>query len=683
MDLPTEPPPAKTTAAAARRVLLGFGARELGVGVVAVAVITLAAAWFRRDSAHQAEALGHFRATLSMQTDMAEVYRERFAALRAQAERLHREADAAPAEPQRSWARERAKRFDALVAAINRETEDHTFGAAREQAAAAAASGNLAAAEQKLALNPAPLFPSDSEFERLRHDLYETPLAEFSRQSPDLYRVFRAGEPELAQRDEQALRAEIAAAGTDDVTPQAMLKVDLLSAVAARDDPLVADWAARAGAMDYFENPDGTTLAAWRRAQRAVRANDWPTAAAEMLAISSTTVRTRAAFRLALGRALLRKRPDDPAAAYPYIAQAGAAGDNEARQWLAAEDIRQQRYGQARRWLEVAAADGDGQAVPALLELYANHAQPSEDPRNRIAVLERIVAGDNAPPEALLAVARLYEQVDPAGSAAKALACYRRAAAKGDATGSLEVARCALKGLGMKPSAGEARIAAAEAFERGQREPAAAILSDVMRRAPEGNARAIAALFAKQSLATKSPFLNSDIVDGPGVRALRAELARYFDRLGDFGRAAQFYGGAQDAAAERRRAELTTAHPCETCGGSGKVSESVDCPACGGTGKHLCSYCGGTGTIYVPGTPPCPTCGGSGTMVQDRKVVSCSVCGGTGKGSGTVIPQACTHCEHGYVRCTECTNGKIRLTKDCPDCHGRGSWTLVERSAGG
>ncbi len=68
-------------------------------------------------------------------------------------------------------------------------------------------------------------------------------------------------------------------------------------------------------------------------------------------------------------------------------------------------------------------------------------------------------------------------------------------------------------------------------------------------------------------------------------------------------------------------------------------------------------------------------------MVQDRRVVACSACGGTGKGKGSVIKQDCTHCDHGYVPCSECKNGVITITKECPDCHGHGSWTLIDRGS--
>ena len=682
MELPTERPPPAATAAAARRVLFGFGAREIGVAVGAAAVIALAATWYRHDSKRSAAEAAQFRAELAMQSDVADVYRDRMASLRTEAAQLRREAEAASEEPARAWSRERARRFESLIAALEHRATEQTFDLARRQAAEAAENGDLAAAKTALSKAAPPVFPPLSEYERLRDELYQQPLAEFSRQSPDLYRAFRAREPELARRDEQKLRAEIAAVGSTEVTPQTMLKVDLLAAVAAPGDPQVTDWAALAGAMDYFENPDGATLAAWRRAQHAVRTNDWAAAAAEMRAINKTTARTRAPFRAAFGRALLHTQPDDPAHAYSFVAEAARAGDKSARLWLAQEDVRQRRYAQAERWLEAAATDGDPQAVAQLVDLYAN--KPAElgiEPRQRVTVLERVVTAPEAPAEALVALGRLYEQYDPRGSAAKAVACYRRAA-KRSAAANLELARCALAGIGMQPSAGEARIAACDAFKAGETEAAAAVLSEVMRRAPEGNARAIAALFGIDSQTTKSPFLNTDVVIGPGCRALRAQLARYFDQMGDFARAAQLYTGATDSAAEHRRAELTRAHACDTCGGTGKVSEWADCPTCGGTGKQICSYCGGTGVVYVPGTPPCATCGGSGTIVQDRKVVSCGACGGTGHGKASVIPQPCTHCDHGYIRCRDCTNGHIRVTKECPDCHGRGAWTLVERTGG-
>jgi DnaJ-class molecular chaperone len=65
--------------------------------------------------------------------------------------------------------------------------------------------------------------------------------------------------------------------------------------------------------------------------------------------------------------------------------------------------------------------------------------------------------------------------------------------------------------------------------------------------------------------------------------------------------------------------------------------------------------------------------------MQNRKLVACAACGGTGKGKGNVIKQDCPHCDHGYIRCTECNNGVIKVTKECPDCHGKGTWTWAEK----
>ncbi len=681
MDLPTERPASAPAAAAARRAVFGLGVRELGVG--AIALVALATGlWYRHRASANEREIAAVRAELAMRADALSYYREKFAAIKATAAQLHALSDAQTTEPARSWARERAKRFDALLAKVDRERDARLFADANTAIAASCADGDLAGARAQLEALPPATFPAPEEFSRLRRQLYEEPLASFSRQSPELYRMFRQSEADLAKRDELALRSEIASAGADNVTPQMMVKLDLLAAVAARDDPVVAEWSALASAIDYFETPNGETLAHWRKAQHALQAQDWQTATNEMQAIVNSKVRTRQPFRAAFGRVLLKSRPDAPAEAYPYLAEAAVAGDKQARAWLAQEDYRQRRYPQVQRWLEAAVADGDITVVPLLLEVYEKHGDAiGVDLSRRIGVLERVTDLPEAPPAAWLLLGRLYEAADPAsGRASKALASYKQAAAKGSAVGHAEVARCALRGIGGPENLELARDEACRAFGAGEREKSVPLLLELLRRAPERAASAVQKLFEREQVATAASYNESRVVEGPGVAQLKAQLARYFDEAGMFGQAARFYAASRDPAAARRHAELTAAHACDTCGGTGKIQVSVPCPSCDGKGKQICSYCGGTGFIFVPGTPPCTTCGGSGTMIQGKRVVTCATCSGTGKGKGSVIKQDCTHCEHGYIRCTECTNGQIKDTKECPDCHGRGTWTMAERA---
>jgi TPR repeat protein len=680
MDFPTDRPPSAPVAAAARRVVLGFGIREIGLGALGLAVLAATGVWLHRHFSHADDELAAIRVQLAARADAMDSYRQRFAALRWDAVQIRRWAEAQNAEPLRTWARERARRFDAMVAQVNHEWEANAFANGRAQIEELCAHGDVAAAKARLGELPVVVFPPAAELQALRQRMYEAPLAEFSRQNPDYYRAFRRLEPEASMQDEAALRAEITKAG-DNVTPQLMLKVDLLAAVAAPDDPVVAEWSALASAMDYFENPDPATLAHWRKARHAIRANDWGTAANEMQSIVTAKVRTRQPFRASYGIVLLRSRPDQPAEAYPYLAEAAAAGDKSARSWVAQQDYAEKRYPQAKRWIEAAVADGDLATLPLLLELYDQHANEiPREPAREAAMLERVSDRPDAPPEAALLLGRMYERGDPPGStAAKAFAAYDRAAAKGSAKGNAEVARCALRGIGTAENLELARDAACRAFAGGEREQSAALLIELMKRVPDRTAGAIERLFGTENVTTAAPYLVRTIVDGPGVAQLKAALAAYYDQIGQYGTAAKFYAGVKDAAAVQRHAELMAVHVCETCGGLGKIEASAPCPTCGGTGKQICSFCGGTGFIFAPGTPPCSTCGGSGTIVQDRKVVTCSTCGGTGKGKGSVIKQDCTHCEHGYIRCTECTNGTIKVTKECPDCHGRGSWSLAER----
>jgi TPR repeat protein len=682
MELPSEPPPAAVPAAAARRVAFGLGVREIGLGAAALAVLAAAGVWWRGHNQQLEAEQQALRSEIAIRADAADVYHDRFRALQVEAEQIRVWAESQTTEPLRTWARERARRFAAFVAAVDQEGGARAFALAVRQARDLAQHGDLDAAKALLRDTRGPVFPPPTEFTRLRRALYETPLAEFSRQNPSFYRALRQFEPEAGQRDEQRLRAEITAAGAETVSPQQVLKLDLLAAVAAPDDPLVADWAALASAMDYFESPDGATLARWRRAQHAVRSNDWAGAVAEMQAIAISKVRTRQPFRAVFGRALIKSRPDQPGEAYPYLLEAARAGDKDARLWVAQEEYRQRRFVPAERWLEAAAADGDAAALPLLLELYQKHGDVTEaDAGRKIEVLNQVVDAGDPPADAWILLGRLYEQRDPPGSAAKAAACYAKAAGKGSAKANLEMARCAMLGIGAPANLERATDAAAAAFKAGEREGAARWLIEGLRQAPDRTAGAVQRLFGDESIVGGGGYMESHVVDGPLVSQLKAQLARYLDQMGQYGQAARFYAATGDAAAKHRHAELTAVHACATCGGAGKVKESVPCPTCGGKGKQICSFCGGSGFIYAPGTPPCSACGGTGTMMQDRKVVACSTCGGTGKGKGSSIKQDCTHCEHGYIRCAECTNGVIWVTKECPDCHGQGSWSLANREA--
>ncbi len=676
MDIPTDRPASAPAAAAARRVAFGFGPREIGIGVLGLALLTAVGVWLHHRFNRDSEDLAAVRSQLALRQEEADLYRQRFADLQATAAQIHAWAESQTAEPTRTWARERARRFDTLVAQLNHEDDAHAFADASHEIERLGANGDVTAARAQLAQLTPITFPSPSDFARQRHDLYEVPLAAFSRQNPDYYQAFRRQEPEMAARDATALRAEIASGG-DSVTPQLMLKVDLLAVVAPPDDPVVAEWSALASAMDYFEDPDGATLAHWRKAQHALQQKDWQTATNEMQSIVISKVRTRQPFRAAYGRVLIKTKPDE---AYPFEVEAAAAGDRQARAWVAQQDYRQKRYGQAQRWLEAAVADGDKDSIPLLVELYDKHGD-EHDAAHETGVIERVTDRPDAPADAWLLLGRLYERTDPPGSPrTRAFACYVKAANKGSAANA-EVARCALRGIGTPENLDQARDAACAAFNAGDREHALPMLIELMRRAPEHSAGAIAHLFDQEQVGDRSPYMQTDVVFGPGVSQLKALLAAYFDQAGMYASAARFYGGSRDLAATHRRAELTAAHPCPTCGGLGKVIVSVPCPTCGGSGKQICSYCGGTGYIYIPGTPPCLTCGGTGVVMQDRKPVACATCGGTGKGKGNVIKQDCPHCDHGYIRCTECNNGVIKVTKDCPDCHGKGTWSLAERSS--
>ena len=680
MQIPTERP-APTRAALARRTVFGFGVREIGIGVTALAILAAAGLWLRQRAGSDERDLQALRSQLAMREDAVMFYREKIAELRAAAAQFHATMDQQTPDAARIWARERTRRFDQLLAQLDREKEARLAGQAAKEVSRLLTQGDLAAARARLEQVPLVTYPGAAEFGRLRDELYEKPLANFSRQNPELYRTFRQFEPEAAKRDEKELRAEIAQANNDAVTPQMMLKVELLAAVAAPDDPVVAEWSALTSAIDVFENPDGPTLARWRRAQQAMREKDWDSATREMQSIVISKVRTRQPFRAAFGRALLRSRPDNPEEAYPYLAEAAAAGDKQARRWVANEDYSKGRYPQAKNWLEAALGDGDAEAVPLLLDLHDKHADAlPKDPLHDIGVLKRVTDLPEAPAGAWLTLGRMYERGDVPGSAAKAYSCYATAAAKGSAVASAEVARCALRGIGTPESPDQARDAACKAYLAGERERSVDVLNDLMQRVPQNTASAVQRMFEQEDVTNAARYTETRIVDGPGVTRLKGQLARYLDRIGMYGAAARLYSASSDAAGVRRLSELTLAHPCDTCGGKGKVLVAAPCPTCGGKGKQVCSFCGGSGFTWVPGSPPCNACGGTGSIMQDRRTVACSTCGGSGKGKGSVVKQDCGHCEEGYIRCSACDNGKIKVPSDCPECHGRGSWSLVDRS---
>jgi hypothetical protein len=274
MEPPTDRPASARTAAAARRTVFGFGVREIGVAVVALGVLAAAGLWTKTRVRSDDRPLRELKAELAVREDAASYYREKFAGLAALVEQYRSASEGLRDETIRNWSRERSRRFDLLLARFDHEKEARLAEAMAKEVARLLAQGSMDAARARLREIPSVTFPSVSEFERLRAELYETPLAEFSRQNPALYRAFRQFEPVAARRDELALRSEIAAANTENVTPQTMLKVELLTSVAAPDDPVVAEWSAMTSAIDYFEDPDGPTLAHRRRAQQALRAND-------------------------------------------------------------------------------------------------------------------------------------------------------------------------------------------------------------------------------------------------------------------------------------------------------------------------------------------------------------------------------------------------------------------------
>lgn len=686
MDAVPEPPPTGSSATVDRPA---GGSRwmlpkiPLLVGVLGVGAAVSGGVWFKhRSDARQEAELRAIRTEVAALTADAAVYQARITSLRRDQEDMRVAALQANDQVADAWARERARCFAALVNRLDRAPMEPAFRAKAAGITAACTRRDLRLARAQLLQMPELRFPSAARFRELQAELYVRPLAEISRQNPEYYRAFQRAEPEAAREDIAALRQELLATDQEAATPQSMLKLELYSAVAPAGDPLVEDWKSLASAADFFEQPDPATLGAWRRAQRAIRRQDWPTAVAQMQSILRSTVRTRLPFRAAFARTLLKNHPDDKAAAYPFMQEAAVGGDAEARSWMVQEDLQQGRPGQALRWLETAVLAGEGAAVPKLLELYA---QPAEavprDPTRAAGVLQRITVAPDAPPLALMLLARIYETGNgvPASSG-NAFAYYRRAAEKNHVAAWPQVARCHLRGFGTSVDKEQAVAWATRAFAAGEREISLPLLLELMRTDPDRTAGAVQEMFEHETIAGPSGFQNLQVY-GPSLAQLHALLGRYFDQKGQFAQAARFYAaaGKRDPAVQARHAALTAGRPCEACHGAGKVHSFVTCPTCGGRGSVLCHLCDGRGHTLVPGTPPCTTCDGSGTIVQEGRRLACSACGGNGKGKGNVIKQPCTACTQGREPCHDCTGGRIKVTKECPDCHGTGARSLAEQ----
>jgi TPR repeat protein len=653
------------------------------IGVVGLGAVVTTGTWFKRraDSRTEIE-FARVRTELATRQNEVAEFSGRYQHLRWLAARMDRPEEGIASDSERVWSRERARLFGGLLEQVDRTREVDQFSTTAKEIEAAAARGNLADARERLQQLPRIRFPESAEFRRLQEKNYFGPLAEFSRQNPEFYRAFQKQEPEAFAADYAELKKELDSIEAAAVTPQLMLRVELLTAVAPPDDPVVADWAVLANAADYFENPTPAVLGLWRQTQRAIRLNQWQTAVAHMQSIIRTTVRTRQPYRAAYGWALIKNSPDAAAEAYPLLAEAAAAGDRAARSWVVKDDFEKGRYGSALRWLEGAVAAGDLDGVPKLLELYgmSREAVPRE-PAREAEMLQRIIVAPDAPPLATQLLARKYESGGgvPA-SATKAFELYHRAAQSGYAPAFADLARCYRKGLGVTQNPDEARVWAVRAFSSGEVDAGLPLLIDLMDSTPDRTATAVQEMFEQIQTSAPAGFADKRVT-GPGVAKLQLMVARYFDHAGDFSKAARLYGQVSggDGAAAHRHTELVTAHPCETCGGVGKIKTFVPCPTCGGKGTVVCHVCDGRGYKLVPGTPPCTTCGGSGAVVQNGHTVSCSACGGTGKGKGSVIKENCTACSNGREPCRDCTGGQIPSMKECPDCHGTGARALADQ----
>jgi TPR repeat protein len=654
----------------------------LVLGVLGLGAVATTGSWFKReaDARTRAEVVA-IRTELATMQSEAGPYRQRFENLEWNAAKIRAAADAITQEPNRSWALERARRFADFAAEVKRVSGDATFQDLSAETERMCANGNVAAARENLkSLNP-PRFPSASEFSELKTKSYSQPLAQFSRQNPAYYQALHAAEPEVAGDDVTALRKELAAADLTTVTPQALLNYELLSAVVPASDPVLADWAAVISAADFFENPDGPTLQRWREAKQTLRREDWSAAFARMQSITLSTVRTRQPFRAAFGRTILKNRPDAAAEAYPFLVEAAAAGDADARAWVAQEEIARGRPGEAVRWLETSVGEGDAKAVPELLRLYAM--DPAQVPRDRLKEagwLQRITVTPDAPPLASLLLARLYESGGGVPeSAPKAFQLYLRAALEKCTPAYAPLARTYLRGAGTTKDLDQARVWATRAFEAGEYGESVPLLLELMQQAPDRTAAAVQELFSREQIAAPAGYEDARS-GGPSVRPLQVQLAQYLDRKGAFGAAARLYAqtAQSDPSSAHRHAELTAINPCAACGGVGKVQTTIPCPTCDGKGTVPCNVCDGRGYSLIPGAPPCTTCGGSGALTQEGQRASCSSCSGTGKGPGSVVKQTCAHCAHGRSACRECTGGRLKITKECPTCRGDGSRALAD-----
>jgi len=677
---PPAPPPSQTPG----RIRLRLPRVPAVIGVVVVSAFLAVGGWLqRRDATRDDAAVAVVRSAVAERQARADDYRARFQALQWRADKIRAWAEAQASEPVRSWARGRARLFDALVNRCDRRDDMAALAAAARDIERRCAEGDLAAAQARASALPAIDFPVPADFLQRQRETYLEPLARLSRQNPECYRMFQQQEPEAAREDIARLRQELDQAEADAVTPQLMVKVDLLGAVAPANDPVLAEWTALAAAGDFFDHPDGETLAHWRRARRALRREEWQTAVAEMQSILRLTVRTRQPFRAAYGRALLRNRPDQPDAAYPFFQEAAAAGDAEARAWMAEQDLAQGRLAQALRWLEAGVMAGDPAATAPVLDIYMRDDVPRDAVREA-GVLHKILLTPDAPPNAGLLLARLYEEGRGVPrSAEQAFALYAQVAERGHVPAWPEVARCHLRGLGTPADPEQAADWACRAYEAGEREKALPILIELLQREPGRAAGRVQVMIEHETTIAKEGFQDVRRF-ALGMDQMRLLLARHFDRSGQFGQAARYYAGAgtSQGDAARRLAELTESHVCDTCGGSGRIRASAPCPTCGGKGTVLCSHCNGLGYTYEPGAPPCTVCDGRGAVLQDGKTVTCAACGGTGKGKGSAMKKTCTFCVNGRMTCPDCTNGRIFILKECPDCRGAGHWTLAGKGGG-
>lgn len=651
------------------------------IGVIGLGALVGTGTWVKRraDARVHAEAQGIQVEHGALKGELAE-YRSRLENLRWTADR-HRAFAQSASEPLKSWARERARRFDVLVERIDRGAEELRFRALSSEIESLCLKGEVDGARERLKRLPSLAFPSPTEFRRLHAELYTAPLAEFSRQNPDYYRAFFEHEPEAAKEDVVALRAELTAAGTEVITPRTLLGFELLGAVAPADDPVLADWATLSSAADFFEEPDAGTLQHWREAQKAVRAQDWQTAVNRMQAITRTTVRTRQPFRAAYGRAILRNTPDQTSEAYPLLQEAAQTGDRAARVWVSQEDYAKGRFGAALRWFEERVEDGEREGVAPLLAIYAMDRETvKRDAGRESGMLQKILLAPDAPPLASMLLARLHETgAAGAKSPEKAFACYASAAEKRFEPAWVEVARCYLNGTGTATDVAAAAQWACKAFASGEREQSVPMLIECMRRAPDEVAAGVQELFEHEQTAAPAGFNDTRVTEG-GIPQLHATLARHFDQKGSFGLAARYYAksGSRDVMVATRYAELTKANPCDTCQGDGKVQHSVPCATCSGKGMVFCSSCDGRGFSLAAGAPPCATCSGSGGVVQDGRAVACSTCSGTGKGKNSVTKKTCPQCVSGRVPCRVCTEGRITVKKECPACRGSGARALAD-----